>query len=212
MPEYFQVEKIEQVNQQTFQLALDKLSKFFSQLGYEYAELIPWISQITWPSFDEDRSVYTLHLPKLIVLNKLEPLPCAGLEVLIERNTNPTSSEEGWLEFKILFDAETIEDVSTGIYRPEVGKPLWYLFQQLASVFIEGGIYFTDEWQEGRTPWTIADIKQEINLWAFDLALVPKALISRFGETPEIFQHIALDDWVGFARGDRWTRLPWDSK
>jgi len=212
MPEYCQVETIVQCNQQTFQLALEQLAKFLSQLGYEHTELIPWFSQITWPSSDEERDAHILLLPKMIVLSRLKPLPCAGLEILIQRGTNPISSDDGWLKLSILFDAEIVKDISTGIYKPEVGKTLWYLLQQLAGVFRDGGIYFTDEWQEGRVLWTVAGMRQEVNLWAFDLALVPKTLTSRFGVTPKVFQRIALDDWVGFARSDRWARLPWDGE
>lgn len=211
MPEYCQIETIVQCNQQTFPLALDQLSQFFSRLGYEHSELVSWISQITWPSADEERSVDILNLPKMIALNRLKPLPCAGLEVLIERGTNPIASDDGWLKPSILFDAAAIRDTSTGIYKPEVGNTLWSLFPQLAGMFRDGGIYLTDEWQEGRVLWAIAGIRQEVNPWAFDLALIPKALTHRFGLTPKIFQQTALNNWVGFARGDRWTRLPWVS-
>ncbi|MGB8347218.1 MAG: hypothetical protein WCD86_20190 [Ktedonobacteraceae bacterium] len=210
MPEYCQVETVVQCNQHTFQLALEQLSKFLSQLGYKHTELIPWISQITWSSSDEDRDAHILNLPKTIVLNRLEPLPCAGLEVLIQRDVNPISSNDGWLKPGILFDAETVRDISTGRYKPEVGKTLWYLFQQLAGVFREGGIYFTDEWQEGRVVWTVAGLRRELNLWAFDLALIPNTLAIRFGTTPEVMQRIDLGDWIGFARSDRWPRLPWN--
>jgi len=209
MPEYAQVETTMQCSQQTLQLVLEQFTQMLHSLRYESTELISWLRQITWPPFDEEGSVDFLISPTSIYLGESDILRCAGLQILIRKNSKPGFSEDGWLTLSIFFDAESLREKGTGFYLSKVGRRLWMLLQQVAGVFKNGGVYFTDEFQEGQTVRALISPAQDKDLWAFDLALVPDHLINYFGEVPELFQRVTTNNWIGFARRDRWVILPW---
>jgi hypothetical protein len=136
-------------------------------------------------------------------------ITCAGMHVSLYSYSAVPSIEEQptWVGLNLLFEAQTLKNRKTGVYRSGVGDLLWRIMRELMASFPEVGVYLTDEWQENRS-WR-ALTEGEGNPWAFDLAIFPRKLANDFDPIPAEFEGTVLDQAFGFAREKRWKTLPW---
>lgn len=96
-----------------------------------------------------------------------------------------------WMEFGILLEAEPLREVERpgGLWKVHAGRLIWRILEAFASAFLENGVYFTDELQDGRYKSVVMEGKGNFWLYSasdpvyplFDAAIIPVKLADRFG-------------------------------
>jgi hypothetical protein len=208
MPEYCQIQMAIKCTEQEYRSTWERFEKLLSTFGYDHKILLSELFQSSWP-VDEEVGGDILLMPALIGSDQVGKIACAGLEVQIRTEPGTPFVEEGWVILNILFEAEQIRTASHSQYIAGVGRILWFLMEVTSRTFGGWGVYLTDEWQEGRTIYSLTSGSNDGAIWNFDLALIPFALVDRFSRMPQEFERTDLEAQVGFAQRERWLRLPW---
>ena len=209
MPEYAQVQTYATCDEHTFTNVVHRYKTALARIGCRDQRIMTWLTQISWPVSDDDSfgDIYA----SSFVLSPGSPteIVCAGMDVSLYLNSAVISLEEqpAWVAFNLLFDAATLKEHTISIYRAGLGRSLWHIMSELAAMFNEVGVYFTNEWQENRS-WR-AVVEGMGDPWLFDLAIFPRALAKHFEMVPPGFQGTVVESGFGFAQSNRWETLPW---
>ncbi len=210
MSEYTQIQTYARSDQHTFSSILRKYRIVLERLGCDDQQVIEWLSQLSWPTSDDDSFGDIYASPFILSPAAEKQITCAGLAVSLFMVSPVPILEETqpcWVGLNLLFEAEELRIDGLSTYQPEAGEILWHIMRELASSFREIGVYFTDEWQENRSWRAITEGRGEA--WAFDLAIFPRELSKHFSVLPAGFQGTLVAQDFGFAQANRWSRLPW---
>lgn len=208
MPNHLQIQTYTICNQTTFPFVLQRYWEALSQLGCTDQQVRNWLTDICWPTSDDDAHG-DIYASSVTLAPVAEEITCAGIEVSLYIQQGVPTIEEppSWVNFNLLLDMNQLKTDSTAVYKPGSGRILWPILSELSGTFPEIGAYFTDEWQENQT-WR-AIVENSGDPWAFDLAIFPRALAKHFEMVPAGFQGTVIDGGFGFAPANRWSILPW---
>ncbi len=179
------------------------------RLGCTDAQVLGWLTSITWPTSDDDSFGDIYAAPVTLAPTGNEQITCAGIEVsLYAQLAIPTIEETpSWVGFNLLFDTEQLKQEIMAPYSVEIGFTIWHILRTLACTFTELGVYLTDQWQENLT-WRSL-VENTGDPWVFELGIFPRSLSEHFKMVPAGFEGTLVDGSFGFAQFNRWVTLPW---
>lgn len=209
MPDYVQIQTYATCDQWTFESVLARYRDVLERLGCCDQQLFTWLSQITWPTSEEDSFGDIYASP--FTLSSDGTVSCAGMAVSLYTEPGAPTLEirPAWLGCNLLFEADSLRMAHSSLYKPETGVTLWHIMCELESSYREVGVYLTDEWQENLAWRALAE--ETGSLWAFDLAIFPREQAEHFAVVPAGFQGTMVGRDFGFAQENRWTVLPWST-
>lgn len=171
-----------------------------------------WLRSISWES---DGSGFG-YLGNPVPLNQIRlngevvtarPHILGYTEIALPGTTVP------WVELSLLFEGEWLINHFVGSeerwhYVPGVGRAVWSVIQTYARRSPVSGVFFNvsplvDE------PWH-ALLGRGGDLWAFDVASIPRSLAETFQAAPQGYSQMVSENRISFARDAFWEVLPWD--
>ena len=207
VPDYIQIQTYATCDKWTYQEVIARYRDVLERLGCDDQQLLEWLSQISWPTSEEDSfgDIYAASF----TLTTGGTLSCAGMDISLYSEAGAPTMEvrPAWLGFNLLFDAYSLRQEHSSLYKPEVVAPIWHVMRELESVFREIGVYLTDEWQENQAWRALAE--ETGNPWSFDLGIFPREQAEHFAVVPAGFQGTLVERDFAFAQENRWTTLPW---
>lgn len=212
MPEYAQIQTYAECDEDAFYNMTEQYRGVLEQLKCTNTAMLDWLTDMQWPTSDDDDFGDIYAASFTLTPHDAQPILCAGMDVAIYTAIPVHSLEEQfpWVGINILFDMADLHADSTSVYKAGVGASLWQIMGELAQVFHEVGVYFTNEWQENRS-WR-AIIEDTREPWSFDLGIFPRELADHFSHIPVGFQGTVTPQSFGFAQTNRWLTLPWREK
>lgn len=90
----------------------------------------------------------------------------------------------------------------------EDARALWALMLALHEALPSAPIYLCREENEGEA-W-LSLVADDDECWAFDAAILPRAIATKMGRSPAWFERTALLSALGFADEARFTCPPWE--
>jgi hypothetical protein len=209
MPELIQIQTYMTCNPRTYISVIRKYRDTLERLGCVDQQVLAWLDQIRWPISEDDAfgDIYASSFE--LAPDKAETIICAGMDVslYVRSAALRTGEQPSWVGFNLLFESETLLGEDGVTYRSDSGRIVWQIMSELASDFLELGVYLTDEWQENRAWRTL--VEGVGDPWVFDLAIFPRSLSDHFEEVPTGFQGTVIERGFGFALANRWSTLPW---
>ncbi|GCE23275.1 hypothetical protein [Dictyobacter kobayashii] len=215
MPEYAQVQTYVRCDKNTFPEVVHQFRQVLEHVHCISPGILDWLSHLNWPSWEQG---YANNAPTIMLQSQ------AGVFLARPYVYFPQSDEEekwaGWVELAILFEAESLQEVTIPAepYKVHAGQFIWNILKAFSLAFLENGIYFTDELQDGLGAEMVMENKE--SFWCsadpnsiyplFDAALLSVELVSRFQPIPEIFEQVYLPGAIGVAVKGRFLTLPWN--
>ncbi|GCE19161.1 hypothetical protein [Dictyobacter kobayashii] len=205
-----QIQTFASCTQATFPAVLKRYQHTLKLLGCEDQQVLSWITDIAWPTTDDDAFGDIYAAPVLLAPQDTPTIECSGIEISLYTQPAIPSLEElpSWIGFNLLIESEQLQEDIPAPYSREAGESIWRILQVLAQNFTEVGAYFTNEWQENQVWRTIAE--KAGDPWVFDLGIFPRKLAAHFEMVPAGFKGTVTDAGFGFAQLNRWQQLPWD--
>ncbi|GCF07157.1 hypothetical protein [Dictyobacter arantiisoli] len=207
-----QIQTYATCTQVTFPDILYRYREALIQLGCTNQQVLEWITEITWPTSDDDSFGDIYAAPVRLTPPDTAGLECVGIEISLYGEAAVPSLKDlpTWVGFNLLIDTEQLPPGSTEVlFSAQVGRTIWQILQVLARNFTEIGAYLTDEWQDNQTWRIIAESAGDP--WVFCLGVFPRQLASYFIEVPAGFKGTVVDAGFGFAEVNRWQKLPWET-
>lgn len=218
MPEYTQVQTYVACDEHTFAAVISRFRQALAAVQCTSPEVLDWLVHLEWPSWEEG---YSIEYPTLLLQSQETEVPARPYVLFPFAEGQERWAV--WVELGILFEAEFLRDSGfpfgppgTPIvpYRLPAGHFIWRILEAFAAVFLENGVYFTDELQDGRVGSVL--MKGKGNFWLysafypqFDAAIIPVQLADRYGPLPELFEQIRLPGALGVVARDHFLALPW---
>lgn len=212
MPEYAQVQTFVACDKNTFAEVIPRFRQVLESVHGISPNILDWLSHLDWPSWEQGMS---MDYPTLLLQSQEEVFPARPyLFPLIEEER-----WADWVELGILLEAEPLRevDIPGGLWKVHAGSLIWRILEAFALAFLENGVYFTDELQDGRYESVVMEGMGNFWLYSasdpvyplFDAAIVPVELADRFRPIPELFEQIRLPGAVGVAAKGRFLAIPW---
>jgi hypothetical protein len=211
MSEHVQIQTYATYTQQTLQEILQRYQDVIAHLGCDDPQALTWISQIEWPTGDDDSFGDIYAAPFQLTTDQKQSIDCIGMSISFYTQLAVPSIEvlPTWIGFNLLFDAQSLRKEHTSAYTAEAGVIIWHLMAVLAKSFREIGVYFTDSWQENLS-WRV--LSEDVgDPWSFDLAIFPRTQAKHFAVVPSGFQGTMIEQDFCFAQENRWVTLPWQT-
>jgi hypothetical protein len=210
MPDYIQIQTYATCDKLTFEDVLARYRDVLERLGCNDRQLLAWLSQIAWPSSEED-GFGDIYASPFTLTAGGGTVTCAGTAVSLytEQGVPTQEIRPAWLGLNLLFEADSLRIEHSSLYRPEISATLWHIMRELEGSFREIGAYLTDEWQENLAWRALAE--ETGSPWAFDLAIFPREQAEPFAVVPAGFQGTMVGRDFGFAQENRWMVLPWQA-
>lgn len=216
MPEYTQIQTYIACNKDTFSEVVPRFQQVLDRIHGFSPEVQDWLSHLDWPSWEEGYSVYS---PTFLLQSQDQTFSARPYMLF------PMSEKEerwaDWVELGIYFGAEPLREINlpVGPCKVQAGYFIWSILEAFALTFLENGVYFTDELQDGRAGEVLMERKGNFWIYSpdpiyplFDAAILPLKLVKRFEPVPEVFAHVNLPQAVGVAAKDRFLSVPWNTK
>jgi hypothetical protein len=187
----------------TLQATFQTYMHFLEKIGYKDNRTSAWLSTFTWNDLESYGFAGTSS-PREIVVAGQELLVTPGVNGFV-RTAMPKLNIP-WVELNLLFKGEHVTySPHDWKYRPDAGASLWKLMLEFSALFMESGTYLLDEAHDGQ-PW-YALLGADGELWSFDLALVPNALLPCFSSMPGSYQRGPSQNVLVHTRA--WPKMPW---
>ena len=113
-----------------------------------------------------------------------------------------------WIEFSLDMETEVLCSLDTGRYLDRFFPPLLELMLGLLDITGDIGVYFTNEWDDGE-PWLGVIENDPERAWQFDMAVIPKRLMSFYRELAPGFAVYPHDRALVLVNLDTWEELEW---
>jgi hypothetical protein len=211
MSEHVQIQTYATCTQQTLQEVLQRYQNVIAHLRCDDPQALAWISQIEWPTTDDDTFGDIYAAPFRLTTDQKQGIDCIGMSISFYTRLAVPSIETlpTWIGFNLLFDAQSLRQEHTSAYTAEAGVIIWHIMSDLAKSFREIGVYFTDSWQDNLS-WRV--LSEDVgDPWSFDLAIFPRTQAKHFAVVPSGFQGTLVENDFCFAQENRWVTLPWQT-
>lgn len=214
MPEYVQIQTYVACSKDTFSAVIPLFRQVLERVHGLSPEVLNWLSRLEWPSWEEGYPVYS---PTFLLQSQGQTFSARPYMLF------PIAEKEerwaDWVELGIYFEAGPLReiDLPVGPCKVQVGYFIWSILEAFALTFLENGVYFTDELQDGRVGDVVMEGKGDFWLYSpnslcplFDAAILSMDFVKRFGPIPEIFAQVNLPEAVGVAAKGRFLAIPWN--
>jgi hypothetical protein len=215
MPEYTQVQTYVACDKNTFPDVIPRFRQVLECVQGLSPQVRDWLSHLEWPSWEEG---YPVDSPTILLQSQDQTFSARPYLLF------PMSEEEekwaDWVELGVYVEAEPLRerDLPIGPCKVQAGYFIWSILEAFALTFLENGVYFTDELQDGRAGDAVMENKG--NFWfystthlypLFNAAILPVTLVGQFQPVPELFAQVSLPGAVGVAAKDRFLVVPWNT-
>lgn len=210
MPEYHQIETHINIDQSLTE-AIDRLKHFFDHMGWLDKNTQKWLSQFNWEVAD-DGIVYGSGNDPTFSINVANALFDIRLMLL---GWTPKIFPElniDCLSFEILFETEKVDEQTKYPqirYKKSAETAVWHLMQSAIPYFPEYGVFFTNEYQDGK-PWQGIIENDPSKCWLFELGIVSNQQKHHFVPISTDFFSKEVDDQLWLARKSSWDQPPWE--
>jgi hypothetical protein len=177
--------------------------KLLQKTGSVTPAVLEWLVSTRWPSWEGG---YSTDYPYVNMVFENECFP-------VRPYFSVDAGENDWLEsiqLGFFFEIELFHEPQQLPFKPAGAHLIWFLLQQIASVFPEKGVYATNEAQVYHPLEALEDIT--VDFWSFEAALVPKGNPYVSQSIPSIFAQKDEHDFLGLARKDLFPILPWQQE
>jgi hypothetical protein len=182
MPELSNIQTYEKLSGGDFKPTLEKFAQILRHIELWNEEIQKAFDDFEW-KVDGDGLVYSSITEVGQYETKFSDIKVRPLVMAYTPALGQTF-DSNWIACDLLVDAGELRDFKTGNYYSHTYPFIRSLVTEMATVFDQTGVYFTDETQDGEDFDGIRTLKQD-KLWQFDYALIPNSLKSIYKSTPE---------------------------
>ena len=211
MPEYHNIEAYADLGKHSLLDVKNNIAQILTEMGCEQKVLADWLEAVQKWEHAEDGVVYSgSNGPRMSFSFSGNTFDVRFVVLGWTPKTFPELNND-WLAFELLFETDKIDDSLDPKlirYKQEAQPVIWYLLKLFAQYFPDLGVFFTDEYQDGRA-WSGLTKNASVKYWDFEAAIIQVPIQDRYKPVANGYFSQNSNGQLWLARKSSWETPPW---
>jgi hypothetical protein len=201
MPELSNIQTYEKISGSDFEPTLERFGKVLKAIDLWNDEIKTAFEDFEW-KLEEDGYVYSSIMKLGYFTSRFSSIRIRPL-VMVYTNAIDESFNDNWISCNLLFESAELRNFTNGEFLPNTYEFIKSITTQMQKEFLQTGIYFTDEAQDGAEFQGIR-CYDSTKLWQFDYALIPNLLDELYLKKPKTHELKKHENYFEAWNINRW--------